>query len=244
MAGHVRPAALGISGWDFVLKFGRHLPGAPVDVPATEVSARETEAAATTAPEGAAVAPPTVPDNGRWKLSGQLGIDCMVCHGNGAAYDSEAWWNQITKQNFAWAPAVALGIADVDGDVSKLPADFDPAAKPASPPGNAVENPAPAGEGTEEAKKDEAATGDQESKPEEADAAADQGASEPAADAGPSLPKTKYRALRLSTDKKIFFDVVRKPSNNACYFCHTTRVAGAAPHPTGPTMKTCICGPA
>ncbi|MHB8955226.1 MAG: cytochrome c3 family protein [Pirellulaceae bacterium] len=227
------PRELGISMWDFVLKFGRHLPGAPVEAPVTEVSARESEAAAEpapegspaqAAPEGSAADPPAVADNGRWNLSGQLGIDCMVCHGRGVSYDSEAWWNQIAKQNFAWAPAVALGIADVEGDVSKLPADFNPAPQTQSPPSAAVDEPqAAAAENTEAAAEGSAAS---EGAPE---IASDQASA--TTDAGPGLPKTTYRALRLSSDKKIFFDIVRKPSNDACYFCHTTRVAGASAAP-------------
>ena len=43
-------------------------------------------------------------------------------------YSPETWWNQIESENFAWAPTAALGIADVDGQVSRLPDDFDPAA--------------------------------------------------------------------------------------------------------------------
>ena len=32
--------------------------------------------------------------------------------------------------------------------------------------------------------------------------------------------------MRMNAEKKIFFDVVRKPSNDVCYYCHTTRMVG------------------
>ena len=54
------------------------------------------------------------------------------------------------------------------------------------------------------------------------DAAAHRGAL--AAD-GPTLPKTRYRTLRMSADKKVFFDVVKTPADNTCYYCHTARFA-------------------
>ena len=49
------PEELGISARDFVLKFGRHFPGG------NEETAEGEEA--------------------RWKLSGALDVDCMICHG-------------------------------------------------------------------------------------------------------------------------------------------------------------------
>ncbi len=145
-----------------MLKFGRHLPGAPVDAPAPEVSARDIEgqAAATEAKPSGADSPPAVPDNGRWKLSGQLAIDCMACHSKDTAYSPETWWDQITKQNFAWAPAAALGIADVEGDVSKLPDDFDPAAKKESP-----DHPSQRPEEAQEGVKEEPKQGDGQEQP-------------------------------------------------------------------------------
>ncbi len=35
------------------------------------------------------------------------------------------------------------------------------------------------------------------------------------------LPMLKYDASRFRSDGKIFFDITRKPSNNACYYCHS-----------------------
>lgn len=241
------PRKLGISVWDFVLKFGHHLPSAPLEATQDEVSARESEeqpAGETAAPDAAAADKtatpeiPAVPDNGRWKLSGQLGIDCMVCHSGGTAYSSEIWWDQLKKQNFAWAPAAALGIADIEGDVSKLPEDFDPTAKPEQPAEPAAATPPADPAAAPAASPDGGAASDAAAAPADGAAPAaapDSAAPAPAADdagqagaeSGPGLPKTTYRTLRWTADKKVFFDVVRKPLNSACYYCHTTRIADA-----------------
>lgn len=37
-----------------------------------------------------------------------------------------------------------------------------------------------------------------------------------------ALPKVSYNADRFSQDDQVFFDLVRKPENNACYQCHST----------------------
>lgn len=37
-----------------------------------------------------------------------------------------------------------------------------------------------------------------------------------------ALPKVSYDAGRFSQDDQVFFDIVRKPDNNACYQCHST----------------------
>jgi hypothetical protein len=187
------PRKLGISAWDFLLQFGRQMPGGgPGEwLAATEsepeVSARELEGAgdAEQAAENPAANEPidNEPiDNGRWALSGQLAIDCMMCHSNNGVYSPERWWEQIEKQNFTWAPAAAVGIADIDGEVSRL-----------------KDTPPAAADGEESGDADQPRT---------------------------DLPKTSYRPVRMDADKKIFFDVIRKPSNDICYYCHTTRSVG------------------
>ena len=117
--------------WDFVLKFGRHLPGArstfrPPRFPPGKPKRPPLPRRRVLPPRR-----PRFPTTGAGNSPDNLASTAWSVTATAPSYDSEAWWNQITKQNFAWAPAVALGIADVDGDVSKLPADFDPAAAPA-----------------------------------------------------------------------------------------------------------------
>ncbi|NUQ62368.1 MAG: hypothetical protein HUU20_07760 [Pirellulales bacterium] len=173
------PGALGISSRDFVLKFGRHLPGggpgeslpdASEGVAKQPEASKETKASNDKPSKAAAEAR-------RWKLSGLLNVDCMICHTNGNGYSQEAWWTQIQRENFAWASSAAIGLGTVEGDVSKLPDDFDPA--------------------------------------------------KAAADSPQKLPATRYARERINGEKKVFFDVVRKPDNNACYYCHSTHLAGA-----------------
>ena len=195
------PGDLGINSRDFLLQFGRHLPGggpgeSPRGAPegGLEVSARDQEGdgpaeSPTPDADSPAVTQPAATDNSRWQLTGALPIDCMLCHSRDAGYSREVWWDQITKQNFAWAPAAALGLASIEGDVSKLPEDFDPATE--REPG-------------------------EEDQPRRT---------------GPRLPKTTYHPLRMNAENKIFFDVVLKPSNEACYYCHTTRVVGEGQTP-------------
>ncbi len=226
------PRDLGISAWDFVLKFGRQMPGGgpgaggvPQESQAdAEVSARDEEreddehgpqadpaqpdpSPAETSTGSAEPAGPV--DNGRWHLSGKLAIDCMFCHSKDDGYSQEIWWEQVSKQNFAWAPAAALGIADIVGDVSK------------------IKETAPDEEKPDEEKSETSET----SESGEASAGEGDAVAKPAAPKGPELPKTTYRSLVLNSDKKVFFDVIRKPSNNACYYCHTTRVVGSGATP-------------
>ena len=42
-----------------------------------------------------------------------------------------------------------------------------------------------------------------------------------AADAVSKLPKLTYELDRFRSDGKVFIDLVRKPQNDACYYCHT-----------------------
>jgi len=178
------PREVGISNWDFVLKFGRHLPGGGPGTPPTPADGPS----AKPAPSGEAPAEgegnepagaPSAP--GRWKLSGKLDIDCMVCHSNDRQYSMEVWSKQIEDQNFAWAPTAASGLGFVDGKVSGLPDDFDPAK-------------------TEE-------------------------------NARHKLPTTTYATGRVNNEKKVFFDVVRRPNDNACYYCHSHQQVGPAAAP-------------
>ncbi|QDV23136.1 cytochrome c3 family protein [Aureliella helgolandensis] len=39
--------------------------------------------------------------------------------------------------------------------------------------------------------------------------------------AASKLPKVTYEASRFRSDGKVFIDLIRKPENNACYYCHT-----------------------
>jgi hypothetical protein len=171
-AGLFKPRDAGLTRFKFLLEFGRQMPGGGVGEHAVASDGSGTDA---TKPQAAAE-----PDEARFKISGALEIDCLMCHSNSREYSHERWIKQIAEQNFAWAATYALGIAKVKGSAKALPDDFDPAKKP------------------------------------EGDAAA----------SAPKLPETHYDAKRFDEEKYIFIDVIRKPSNNACYQCHTTRSVG------------------
>ncbi len=48
-----------------------------------------------------------------------------------------------------------------------------------------------------------------------------------AAGASEKMPKFAYDMDRIRDDGKVFFDLIRKPSNDACYYCHTNLDADA-----------------
>ncbi len=154
----------GLTRFKFLTEFGRHLPGGGIgesDHAKPQASGESEE-----------------PDAKRFKISGGLEIDCMICHSNSREYSHERWIKQIAEQNFAWAPTYALGIGKVKGSAKSVPDDFDPAKPPA--------------EGSAAAK----------------------------------LPETHYDVTRFDEEKNIFFDIIRKPTNNACNQCHTARPVG------------------
>ena len=144
-----RPDEVGLDPLRFLTTFGRHLAGGAVSYASADLT------------------------QGRFRLSGDLPIDCMVCHGADRSWSAERWAKATADQNFAWASAIAMGIATVDGSGAALPDDADPDA----------------------------------------------------------LPKLRYDPRRIEPDGRVFFDVVREPSDAACATCHTTRRVGEAAIP-------------
>ena len=106
-----RPADVGLSRWEFVKRFGHHMPGGGYGEP--------TDAEIDAAPESF-----------RWGISGKLEIDCMFCHSAGSQHDPAEAARQIEAENFKWAPTAALGLAVVRGEARKVPDDWDPYAPP------------------------------------------------------------------------------------------------------------------
>jgi hypothetical protein len=155
-AGVYKPEQLGITPWQFVMRFGRHLPGLP--------------GAEATSGGGA-----------KWHQSGPLLIDCLMCHGANRSYSPQVWTEQVQQMNFAWAPTAAAGLATIEGSVRDLLPDMD--------------------------------------------------ASKPQTMQGKSLPRTVYNTARFNAEKEVFIDVVRRPQNDNCNYCHTAKpaVPGATP---------------
>ncbi|MEO8270690.1 MAG: hypothetical protein ABI557_13285, partial [Aureliella sp.] len=156
--GTYNPDVLGLSRWEVAAKLGGFMPGGGVGSSQDETQSVSSEAAGAEAVE-----------RDRSAITGATPIDCLLCHNNqGSGYSPFAWTEQIENQNFAYAPTVALGLAEVNGSMARLKK-FDPAA----------------------------------------------------ADAASKLPKLTYNISRFRSDGKVFIDLVRKPQNNACNYCHT-----------------------
>lgn len=109
--GTVSPAAAGLSHWQFVKRFGHHLPGGGYGEPtAAEVVAS--------------------PEAVRWRISGPLEIDCMFCHAADLQHDPGEAARQIEAENFKWAATAALGLAVIRGEARRAPDDWDPLMPP------------------------------------------------------------------------------------------------------------------
>jgi hypothetical protein len=105
--GTQRPADIGISTWDMLRRYARHMPGGGIGTPdvGQTASSERTD---------------------RWAISGPLEVDCMFCHGADAWHDPGEWARQIERENFQWAATAALGLAVVRGEARNVPDDYDP----------------------------------------------------------------------------------------------------------------------
>lgn len=93
------PEQFGLNSLEFVLRFGRHMPG------------------------GGAAAP--ADPKGRWAVTGPLEIDCLHCHSADARHNQAEQEQQVARQNFRYSPTVAVHLADVRGDVRSLSDEWD-----------------------------------------------------------------------------------------------------------------------
>jgi len=98
--GTFRPQQLGMSSREFALHFGGRLPGG--------VSPDDSHA-----------------DRARWEVSGNLEVNCLVCHDATPAYDQAEYAHQVATENFRYAPAAASGLALVTGSAKEMPDLFD-----------------------------------------------------------------------------------------------------------------------
>ncbi len=89
-AGTFKPSEVGLSDFEFITNFARHLPGGGAGEPANIHS--------------------NDPQMGRMLITGKLEIDCLICHQTAARYDHEARFNALKAQNFRWTPTVAAGL--------------------------------------------------------------------------------------------------------------------------------------
>lgn len=99
--GVYKPADLDMTNWEWVLAFGRHLPGGDIAEPEDIYAEAGT--------------------NARWEVSGRLEINCFACHTHDKEYDHSEYARLIARENFAWAASGALGIGDVGGMGFRVP---------------------------------------------------------------------------------------------------------------------------
>jgi hypothetical protein len=88
--GTFKPSDVGISDYDFVTNFARHLPGGGVGEP-SKIDAAD-------------------PRMGRMQITGTLEIDCLICHQSTGRYDHDARFTAVKGQDFRWAPSIAEGL--------------------------------------------------------------------------------------------------------------------------------------
>src|SRR6266496_5953442 len=89
-AGTFKPAELGMSDFDFLTAFARHLPGGGAGEPAQ--------------------IDPKDPKMGRMLVTGKMEIDCMLCHESTGHYNHESRFTAMNAQNFKWAPTIGAGL--------------------------------------------------------------------------------------------------------------------------------------
>ncbi len=95
-----KPGALGMTDWEWVYAFGRHLPGGDIADP-EDIYA-----------EGGPRA--------RWEVSGPVEVNCFACHSHSTAYDHSEWVRLILRQNFRWAATGAMGLGEIRGMGSRV----------------------------------------------------------------------------------------------------------------------------
>ena len=100
-----KPAAVGMTPWRFVQRFGRHMPGGGI---------------------GERHAEQPLDPKARWAVSGPLGIDCLCCHSGSTRYDMAERGRHVESLNFRWLPVAVSGLAIVRGEAASLPEDYDP----------------------------------------------------------------------------------------------------------------------
>jgi LSD1 subclass zinc finger protein len=103
--GTYTPGELGMSNWEWVMAFGRHLPGGDIADPADLYA------------EGG--------ENARWEVSGAVEINCFACHSQSHGYDHSEWVRLILRQNYRWAATGALGLGEIQGMGSRVPEYWD-----------------------------------------------------------------------------------------------------------------------
>ncbi|HZV33048.1 MAG TPA: multiheme c-type cytochrome, partial [Verrucomicrobiae bacterium] len=93
--GTFSPRDIGMSDFDFVAMFARHLPGGGVGEP-DKLDAKD-------------------PNTRRMLVTGTLQVDCLICHDTSGRYTYEPRFNALKAQDFKWATTVAEGLGTISG---------------------------------------------------------------------------------------------------------------------------------
>lgn len=102
--GTFRPEQVGLTPWDFVIRFGSHFPGGSY----AEMDADDPEHAI------------------RQDISGMYEINCLACHNADFRQDMSETAMQLARQNYRWAAAGGSGKAIINGVALELSSFFDP----------------------------------------------------------------------------------------------------------------------
>ena len=102
--GTYRPEQLGLSPWQFVQIFGRHMPGGGVG----ELESDNPDEVM------------------RGFVSGKLEVNCLSCHDADPAHNQGEYAVQIARQNFRWAAAATSSFVSVSGSARSMPDTYDP----------------------------------------------------------------------------------------------------------------------
>lgn len=131
--GRFNPAEAGLSRYAMTKHFGDRVPGGGFASPEQKAIAtagsdgqESEEAEADDAPGEPQAEASLAQLSQRWKFSGALEIDCMLCHAEAGQYDFEARRDAIGDENFAWAATAGMRLGSIEGTVSRIREGSDP----------------------------------------------------------------------------------------------------------------------
>ncbi len=102
--GAFTPEEAGLNDWDFIQRFGRHLPGGGVG-------------------EWNSLDEPDLVM--RQLVSGPLEANCLACHNASPMHDQAEYANQVARENFRWAAASTSGFAVASGSAKDMDDSYD-----------------------------------------------------------------------------------------------------------------------
>ena len=86
------PSAIGMDNIEYLMEFGRHMPGGSVG---------DNENAH------------SLGNYMRWQVTGELEINCLSCHDAEKTHNQVEYASQVGKQSFRWAATASAGFASV-----------------------------------------------------------------------------------------------------------------------------------